>query len=764
MAGIVRRWLFDPGNTVLSQIEGVDIIDNTPPQQVVGVGTGVACLVGEFENGPFNQSTQVTSFTQLKATFGSFGYTYGNTVGNNPSARQRFADSAVLAEYWNGNGAVQLNGKAFSALVLVRVNTSVGAVQFTRQANLLGSSLFRYALSSGQHLNVSVDGAGAVAATFTGAAATVTSGAETYSAIVAGDTFIFQVDQQLQVTAVFQATDTTQAAVIARINQFAGFAFASAASGTTITLTGIQQGTGGQIIIGSGTANSAGKLNFSPGTTAGTGNVSNIAAVSPTEIDTVVHAAIATVHVEQLPTGQLRLYRISATPSTDSVDVTSATTATAFGFPIGVTDAAAVGNGGLIPAGTVVQVPSSSNVYVTMQDVAVTAAAVAGQSQSGAGPYTVPIRPAKDDGSLTIGTGAGTITQVTNPILLDSFAVTNLLPVSAALSESAIDAAYTAAILATLNTADVSQTINVMWSARQSNSVRNQMLQIVGLIGNGGGVGVVGRMCIVRPPIGTLASVAESQVAQPGVGATSTERIIYCYPGVTTVIPAIQTVGMSGGTGFSTPNLPIGTVSVGSDGFMASIISQLPPEQNPGQLTSFTSAAVGFEVASNGVSVNNGSPLQLADYINFKANGIAAPTFSSGVMQFQSGVTSVQPATDLAQAPIHRRRMADYIQDSLALALQPFVKQLMTINRQAAATLLIRQFLIGLLSPTNSNAQRIAGFFLDTVTPNLAPPGGVSPTTLGLWRATILVQTLPSMDDIVLDTTIGDTVNVQLAA
>jgi hypothetical protein len=762
MAGIVRRWLFDPGNTVLTEIEGVDIIDNTPPQQTVGVGSGVACIVGEFENGPFNQSTQVSSFTQLKKVFGSFGYAYGNTVGNNPSARQRFADSAVLAEYWNGNGAVQLNGKAYSALVIMRVNTSVGTVQFTRQANLLGNSLFRYYLASGQHINVSVDGAGATAATFTGAAATVTTGAGTYGSITAGMTASITIDQMLPVTVVFQATDTTQAAVIARINQFLGYTAAVTVSGTTFSITGIQQGTGGQVIIGAGTANT--DLGLTPATTAGTGNVANIQAISPAEINTVVHAAIATVYVEQLPTGQLRLYRTSANPATDSVEVTSATTANAFGFPVGVTDAASTGNAGLIPAGTVVQVPSSSFVYVTMQDINVTASVVTGQAASGAGPYPVPIRPAQDDGSLVSGTGAGTVTEVTNPILLDSFAVTNLLPVTAALTESAIDAAYTAAINATLNTSDVSQTINIMWSARQSNSVRNQMLQIVNLLGNGGGVGVVGRVCVVRPPIGTLSATANSLVAQPGVGATSTERIIYCYPGVTTVIPGIQTVGMAGGTGFSTPNLPVGTVSVGSDGFMASILSQLPPEQNPGQLTSFTSAATGFEVASNGVGVNDNTPLQLADYINFKANGIAAPTFSSGAMQFQSGVTSVQAAVDPAQAPIHRRRMADYIQDSLALALQPFVKQLMTINRQAAVTLLIRQFLIGLLSPTNSNAQRIAGFYLDTVTPNLAPPGGISPTTLGLWRATILVQTLPSMDDIVLDTTIGDTVNVQLAA
>ena len=77
-----------------------------------------------------------------------------------------------------------------------------------------------------------------------------------------------------------------------------------------------------------------------------------------------------------------------------------------------------------------------------------TSATQAGVSQSGAGPYTVAIRPAQDDNSMVTTATAGTITQISsqNFIAVDSYAVTNLLPVTAALSESAIDAAYTTAI------------------------------------------------------------------------------------------------------------------------------------------------------------------------------------------------------------------------------------------------------------------------------------------------------------------------------
>ena len=751
--GFTRRFTFDPGQSVITQIEGVVIIDRQPPQSIIGVGSGTTCIVGEFENGPFGITTEVTSATQLASTFGGFGYTYNGIVGNNPSARQRFADSATLAEYWNGNASCALNGKQFSRLLLMRVNTSCGAVQFTRQANLLGSNLFRYALISGQHLDVSVDCAGAVVSTFTGVAATVTSGGDTYASITAGMTAVFGVDSQPNFTVTFLAGDTTQANVIARINQYAGFVFAVAATGSTIKLTGIQQGTGGQVRVVSGTAIGALLLDFTIATTIGTGNVANIAAVAPSEINTVVHTALATVYVEQLASGTLRMYRLSNVPSVDSIEVASTSTATEFGFPISITDAASTGNAGTIPAGTMVQV-ASGNQYVTMQDINVTATTILGVPASGPGPYPVPIRPATDD-DLTVTTGAlvSTVVQINplTPTLIDSFLVTNPLPVSVPLTENQIDAAYVTAINNTLNSQDVSHDINILFSARQSNAVRRQLKTNVQTAGDNGGVGVLGRVALVRPPIGTLASTAESTVAEPGVGAYSYERIIYSYPGVTTSIPAIATIGLVGGTGFTAS----GVITVGSDGFLACVMSSLAPEDNPGQLTTVTSAAISLEPNANG-----GNPFGINDYIAFKANGICAAKFSSGTLIFQSGVTSVNPALYSALAPIHRRRMADFIQDSIATSLDPFSKQLMTLALRQAVTVEVRQFLISLLSPTNLNLQRIAGFFLDTKTPNLAPPGGPAPTSLGIFRLLILVTTLPSMDDIVLDTQIGDSVVV----
>jgi hypothetical protein len=62
-----------------------------------------------------------------------------------------------------------------------------------------------------------------------------------------------------------------------------------------------------------------------------------------------------------------------------------------------------------------------------------------------------------------------------------------------------------------------------------------------------------------------------------------------------------------------------------------------------------------------------------------------------------------------------------------------------------------------LLNSGNPNGgQRIAGYTVDDITGN-------TPTTLamGLFRIVLNVQTLPSLDSIVIQTTIGEQVQVQ---
>ncbi len=193
-----------------------------------------------------------------------------------------------------------------------------------------------------------------------------------------------------------------------------------------------------------------------------------------------------------------------------------------------------------------------------------------------------------------------------------------------------------------------------------------------------------------------------------------------------------------------------GNVNVGSDSMMASILSQLPPEENPGQDTPFATVVNGIETTPNLQG------FQMQDYINFKAAGIAALRVDDGVVSFQSGVTSVDPGVFPQLAGIARRRMADYIQDSMARRGKAYGKKLSTLARRRALGNEYKQFLEGLLSANNTQFQRIAGFTFD-------PKSANSATTIqqGIVRYRIRVQTLASMYSIVLETTIGNQVTVQ---
>jgi hypothetical protein len=872
-ASFIRRFLSDPGNGILLNIESVNILDLLPPGSISGIGTGTVLIVGEFEDGAYNTATQVADVTDLTNNWlagGGIGFTYGGVAGNYPCAVQRYADQAIQPESWNGNAGMQLNGKQFAELVVCRVNTSVGNVQLTALPFITGNASFRYALVANQVLGLDIGG-GPLTTTFTATAATLLSGTETYTSVAAGDTITFGIDAQPNFTVTFQAGDTTQANVIARINQFAGFTFATVATASTLNFTGLQQGNQGQVrVVATSSGGVLTYMGLSIGTTFGTGNVANINQVTPAEITAAVQSAVAGTLVQVDQNGALRISVTTGNPY-NYILVTSATTATALGFtagqigtPLGVAGlvsgagtytlvtsgtfvmsydsvapftvtltssftitqtvaaintaagatiayadstlrialigkapggniniiSASTGavisqiglsvgltNGvalpqGSIPAGTVVQTANAGNVFVTAQSVVFgsagspnastvggvsqpTGVSIAGVPVSTTGPWTVPVRHANDN---TLGTSAnaGTITSIPTCPLQFSLACTNLQATTAALNDSAIDAQYTIALNATMSINTIAKRVNIVYSARQSNAVRNVLLNNAV---NASANGCYGRMACVRPPLNTLESVALSLAAAPGVGATANQRVIYCYPGASTFVPTIALRGTAGnlstwlaGTNGALPFTPTGNVDVGSDGFMASILSQLAPEENPGQETTFTGGIVGIESGANVQS------FQINDYILFKAAGIAALRIDqdTGVAIFQSGVTSVNPLIYPQLTRISRRRMADYIQDSLAQLCVAFGKRLSTNARRKALVAEIKSFLEQLLNRSNPASQRIGGYTIDSVSGN-------TPTTLGLgmFRVTISVQTLSSLDSIVLATVIGEQVSVQ---
>jgi len=850
-AVFTRRFLTDPGETVLLNIEAVDVIDLAPPSAIIGIGTGTVCCVGEFENGPFNVPTEVFSAGGFSAAFGQLGYQYGSQIGNNPCARSRKADGALVPEYWNGNGFVQLNAKTFARLLIARVDTSVGSVNVQRLAFLTGAASFRYGLAPAQALQLDV-GAGPATATFNATAATVTAVGGVYPTTFAGgNTLTLGYDGAPNFTVTFLAADQTNAQVVARINQYAGFAFADLNAGQ-LRLTGLQLGSGAQVRVVSGSAGVLTQLGLTAATTAGTGNVANIAQVTPQEVALVVQGAIANTKVEVDQNGALR---ISNTSTSNFILVGAATTATALGFLVGAfaTDngepvlvsgpgtynlgstgqivlqldaslpsvsttvtagdslattvtnlnnaftaagqgAPAIADGatrfaitgpnpggtitvvsassgailtelglavgpttvalppfGVLPAGTLVGVPSGVQ-FVTMQDVDFekTSVTVGGVLQAKATSYSVKIRHALDDGT-GLGTGAGTITAVTSPPAIGAVSVANPQVVSAALTEGALDAAYAATLNSTLNVNTSAKQINLIYSARQSNAVRAALKQNV-LTASANGL--FGRMAAVRTPMNTLEAVALSTVAPPGVGATRDQRVVYCYPQARTFVPQIATVGTAGGAGFTAD----GNVDVGADGFLCSACSQLAPEENPGQLTSFLGGVVGLESGANVQQANGGVGFQMADYIAFKGAGICALRIDGGDAVFQSGVTSVDPVAQPGLTDINRRRMADFLQDSQSEALKEFGKKLSTVKRRNAIKAEIQNFLTDLAGggpgakdgvPNNPDLQRIDSFSISTKQQS---------ANKKIFRIVEKVRTLASLDAIVLQTEIGPNV------
>lgn len=733
--GFQRLFFDDPGEAELAAIEGVVIIDREPPDEITGVGTGVVLVVGEFEDGPFTPR-RVSGATDLRATFGGFGYTYAGVGAENPSARSREADGGQV-EYWNGNGFLACANKRFPGLVVQRVDTSVGEVEFSRLAAILGNANVTWDLEPAQTLVFDTDGGGNDTATFTAAAALNLSGAGSYPwAPAGGETITIAVDvgTSLATTKVvtFANTDTTKALVWARINAAFGFTIASDGGAVDKTLlTGRVRGTDGnvQIVAVSG-ASVTTATGFPAGAAVpGTGVVGNIDAVELAEVESLVNGANGAAHVDRDADGKIRIY--SETALTGTIKYSSTSTATAFAFsPADTLAEAATGVDGIIPAGTRVQ-NVGGTVWVTMQAVTV--------ADDDPGPYAVKVRPGLDDGSLGSAAG-GTVTTLAAPIALGAFSVTNPTGLSAALTESQIDAAYTAALDATLDVNGDAQLANFCVSARQSNSVRsavkaNELAATTG--------GCVGRKAIVSPPLGTTTRAIARGASEPGVQAyydNVRAGLSYAYPGVATRFAPIQARGTAGGSGFTAD----GVVDVHFDTFVASCWSQLNPEENPGQETSFLGGVLSIEAGNADVQA-----MGIGDYELLKAAGIMAPRINRGSAFIQSGVQAVDASTHPTLASAKRRAFADFLNDTFHERMGKFVKKLVSPDRRAQLYGEWMGFLHDLVT-----RGRMDSFKLDGISGNTK-----AALAKGIYRLLWKVRTLSSFDTIVGDSTVGETVD-----
>lgn len=310
------------------------------------------------------------------------------------------------------------------------------------------------------------------------------------------------------------------------------------------------------------------------------------------------------------------------------------------------------------------------------------------------------------------------------------------------IDESEMENNYIAALNTLLNDSKPANEVSVVYSARHRDNI---VTGTGGLRDNAVTASAKGRgrIALVAPPLGTAHADAIKSSA-PGVGNYGlSDRVIYCYPGSNAFYPEIPSAYISSSSS--------GMLNWPAEPEMASILSQLPPERNPGEQTEYISHVQATETGVTG--------LTRAKYEAYRASGIAALRIDpvTGV-QFQSGVTSVNPATHPQLRNIYRRRMADYIQDSLAAALVAFNKSLNTPSKRNAIRGEIEAFMMDLLSANNPEMQRIAAYRVDE-------ESGNTPTRLaqGIVVFLVEVQLLSTMDHLVLTCNIGETVEVQAA-
>lgn len=702
----------------LTSLEGVYVEDLDPPSAVVGIGSGNICLVGEFDDGPVNALTEIDG-GDITRQFGSLGFTYAGVTANNPCARKR------NGELWNGNGFIYSRFIRGQRFMVVRVDSSVGQVAFSPRA-ILGGGRGPFLLTVGDQLAVtaSTGGPASSAAIAAAAATAVGSTAITATGFLGGEQFSIGVDSNSSpVIVTFGAGDQSAAAVVTRINNAAGAVLATQASGV-LTLTGSQKGSGGSLTLANISPGVLAALKLTAGTTVGTGNVANVLSATPAEIAAIINgtSALASINVKAqvAQDGSLVLY--DSVAGTGTLLIASGNLQTVLKLPAN-TSAVVAGQqgGGVIPAGTRVRTSGGAE-WVTQQSFTVPAGSAAAPAT---GPFLLNVRPSFDDGTA-VTANASTVTVLADQPTFANFSVNNPNALSAALTEGQLDAKYMLALDQTLDASSIGVDINLLYLARRSLAVDTYAAS--NNVEEASNNGCAGRKLIRSGALG----ITQAQAKADALAITGTDRVWFTWPGWQVTIPEILVRGAAGGLGFT----DTGVITVRAAGTLAKLCALLNPEENPGQQTGLIEDFFAIEQLP--------FPLKSSDYRSLKAAGIVAPrrdTTAGSI--FQSGVTT--DITIQARQTIARRKMADFIEDTLARLCVKYSKKLNTEERQDVLLAEANGFLNGL-----TDANRIDSYVLSTDTNTDANEA------LGIFTVVTRVRTLSSMNAIEIRTSIGE--------
>lgn len=656
--GFTRRFSSYPSSAELTAIEGVNIIDVTPPGGVQGVGTGVAAVVGEFadmthavtmdSSGNFSTAVrpqEVTSAQDLINKFGGWDEYLGEFGGD------------------CGNGFAELQGKGFARLICAPVNI----------ASTKGARIFRQ-LPTNQSAAVAlpiVPMQGGVVA----AGREFKIGADRFRIAkrvpFTGDVhYLNGVDGSVTVAApAVTSVFTTNA-------------------GTDLTAAGVAVGD----ILVMGVIG----LTGDQGDNAGCFRVKALAPggdATKVTVEALTGAAFAWG-----ATSVVMAFRFHPAATADSGGELALSAVNGFNVPVRCLDNSAAASAVLAP--TVAPTTPSATVWDTLSGLGGIAAA------------------------------AG-ITRLPNVQAVN------------AVNHADFAAAYGSAIDALLTDESPINAISIVWSARKYTSIQT-LLKANAIAASANGKG---RFVCLSPVLDGVESVtAATASTSPGVGGNRLDRLGYAWPGVRSQVAAAIGSTVTLGDGSTTDD---GIIDSTFDSWLASVLSQLAPERNPGQAAPPATTAL-----ANVLGLASNAPaLSMNDYILLRQAGVVAPRIDATVgPMIQSGITT---SLISGEKNISRRRMTDFLEDSIAARLIQFSKLPLTIGLKDAMYGEIVAFMDTLRSEGNPAAQRINEYSVDDKSGNT-----LTTEAAGIWIIIVRCRLLATADFITLQVEAGEGVVV----
>lgn len=704
MSGLFRRYSYMPSIQVLTEIEGVTVVDLFPPSIFLGRVSGTLCLVGEWPAGPFETPTAADDAqATIAGVFGGFSLSLTNPFSWSVST------STFTNPFSNGNAYAWLANKRFRRLVLTRVNNALALgvhVKLTSSPAVAATGSIQIPAGGGASL---VDGETFTLSDGYNSQVTFEYNSGTAGAVQAGNIEVAFTGGDTQA----QVATATKAAIDAQL-----------ALGTLKLVTGV-------IAVGlfSLTNSYAGEH----------GNV--------TATETVANAGFIVTGMSGGTGMGLLLADLVLPAGTRVLDASS--TGRTFGLAQNVTFAKGTDLG--TAAFTAFSTTDLAKRYATRTVSSVPVYSMKGVAEGAVG--DVDSADATDLFRAGIGTGAAlpyiVVTPSTGALDGAGANASALTP----LTSAQYDSRYESALLATKPGNSTVDFVDVVACARESAAIRIALRTNARDSSAEG----TGRIALVRPPIGTKLAGARG-TSSPGVAATRSSRVVYCYPHFKMTLSELDDLD---------PNATISTpeILVGADSAMGTLVSNLAPEMNPGQSTNdvveggLLSFAIELEPGlTSSTDATAPTAFSLPDYVSMKASGIAGLRRDQQIAEwvFQSGVTSVDPSLYPSAAPINRQRFADFVNDSLAMISKKYSKKPKTKPRASSLLGEYHDFLSSLKSENDPELARCEDYSVSPRAGNTAALAG-----LGVTIFDIRVKMFEDMNQIVLVSTVGAGVTVE---